>query len=181
MPEGLVGSIKPNNGSTPSAKSVSKKISKNSDTIRKIAILGIVLIVAGTIFLHPGMSPMSSVRDTDGDGVVDCFDKAWLNSSAWERGYANIFVTFANMNLTYNMTYALYLDGVWKKGGVLDPQSTELAPLSVTWLYGKNSLTTFSIIVVYTSLNPTARDYLPIDARTIEVKPGESVSVASFY
>ena len=181
MQEGRVGSLKSDIEYVPPAQSVGKRIARKSNTILKIAILVIILIIAFNILLNPGMSPISSIRDTDGDGVADCFDKAWLNSSVWNQAYAKIFVVFTNMDLYNNTSYICYFEGAWKKSGTLGPLESELITISVDWLYGKNSSKTFSLITGYISSNPSERHYPQIDVRTIEVNPNDSISVGSYY
>lgn len=181
MQEGRVGGLKSDIGFIPPAQSVGKILARKRDKILKLTVLIIILIIAFSILLNPGLSPISSIRDTDGDGVADCFDKAWLNSSVWNQAYAKIFVTLTNMDLNQSISYALALDGVVMKGGTLTPLQSELAILPVSWLYGENSSKTFSVIIGYTSSNPSERHYLPIDSRTITVGPNDSVSVSSYY
>jgi len=181
MQDGIVSGIKSNAGQIPPAQGASKRIARQRKTILRVVILVIVLIIAFAILSNPGTSPISSIRDTDGDGSVDCFDKAPLNSSVWNQAYAHIFVTVTNLNLNQNISFSLYLDGVGIAGGILVPQQSIISPLSIGWLYGKNSTKTCSIILLYTASNPSELDYNPIDSITVYIDANDSISVPSYY
>jgi len=185
MQEGRVGSAKPIPGYDASVVSkeprVGKIIARKRGAITKIAALIIILIISCGILTSPWVSPISSIRDTDGDGVVDSFDKDWLNSSTWNEAYAKLTVSITNLDMDHNISFLLYLDGVGKGSWDIPPLKTSLIFLPVSWQYGDNSTKTFTINILYSSLVPIDRNSPPVDSRTIVVHPNDSIAVPSYY
>ncbi len=185
MQERREGGEKTSIGYDPSVVSKEPKISKKNtrqrNTILRITVLVIILIVSFSILISPGLSPISSVRDTDGDGVADSFDKQWLNSSTWNQAFAKIVVSVTNMDHVHNMSFSLYLDGISKTGWSIQPLHSIIYILPVSWYYGDNSTKAYAVTIIFSSLDPIDRNDPPIDSRTILVSPNESVAVPSFY
>jgi len=185
MQEGRVGGGKPIPGYDSSIvlkePKIGKKIARNRGAILKIAAVVIILIISFGILTSPWLSPISSIRDTDGDGVADSFDKDWLNSSAWNQAYAKIAVSITNLDQDHNMSFTLFLDGVKQYGWTILPVSSDLFILKVSWLYGDNSTKTYAVTVMYSSTDPIDRNSPPIDSRTVMVHPNDSIAVPSYY
>jgi hypothetical protein len=185
MQEGRNGGVKPMPGYDPSVvlkePDIGKIIARNRGAITKIAVLVIILIISFGILTSSGLSPISSIRDTDGDGVVDCFDKDWLNSSAWNQAYAQVSVSVANLDKDHNASFLFYFDGVYINGWTLYPMTSYVFTIPVSWYYGDYSTKTYTIAVKYSSSDPIDRNYPPIDLRTITVHPNDSIAMASYY
>jgi len=185
MQEGQVGGIKPKAGYDPSIvlkePNLGKIIARKKDAISKIVVLVIILIISFGILTSPEISPISSIRDTDGDGVADSFDKDWLNSSTWNQAYAKISVSITNLDVDHNMSFDLYFDGAFKDGRTIGPLVSSIVTLSVGWQYGDNSTKTYAITIIYGSSDPLDRNSPPIDSRTIVVHPNDSIAVPSYY
>ena len=160
---------------------ISKEIARKRDAISKIAVLVIILIASFSILTSPGLSPISSIRDTDGDGVADSFDKDWLNSSSWNQAYAKITVSITNLDKDHNMTFSLYLDGVGKSGWPIAPMESSIIILPLSWQYGDNSTKAYAITIIYSSSDPVDRNNPPIDGRTVWIGPNDGIAVSSSY
>lgn len=160
---------------------IGKINARKRNAISKIAVLIIILIISFGILTSPQMSPISSIRDTDGDGVTDSYDKDWLNSSTWNQAYAQIVVSITNLDKDHNMSFLLCLDGIGKGGWTIPPLGSTLFILPLSWQYGDNSTKTYAITVIYSSENPIDRNNPPIDSRTIMLYPNDSIAVPSYY
>ena len=185
MQEGRVG-IKPMPGYDSSMvlkePNIGKKLARNRDAIFKIVAVVIILIVSFGILTSPWLSPISSIRDTDGDGAVDSYDEDWLNSSAWNKAYAKIAVSVTNYDADHNMSFSLYLNGVAKASGwIVLPMKSNLFILPVSWMYGDNSTTTFAVTIMYSSSDPIDRNSPPVDGRTVTVHPNDTIAVTLYY
>lgn len=160
---------------------ISKIIARKRNAIAKIAVLVIILIVSLGILMSPWTSPISSIRDTDGDGVADSFDKDWLNSSSWNQAYAKITISVMNLDEDHNMSFRFFFDGKYVNGWIMTPMDYYIFVMPVSWHYGDNSTKTFGFTVFYTSSDQIDRNYLPIDSRTITIHPNDSIALSSYY
>jgi len=160
---------------------IGKIIARKRDAISKIAVLVIILIISFGILTSPGISPISSIRDTDGDGVPDSFDSNPLNSSVWNQAYAKIIVSITNLDQVHNMSFYLYLDGAFNTSWEIPALKTAIIILPVSWQYGNNASMAYAVSIAYNSEDPLDRTHPPVDSRTIIILPNYSVAMSSAY
>jgi len=122
---------------------------------KKKIIIGSILTIIIVIFLlfyllSPSLSPLSQIRDTDGDGHPDSSDFMPNDPLFWDEGSATIIVTITSNHITNSIHFTLYLNDVMKAEGDLAPGASTIKNIICTFPIGQGNTTAVTVLATAT-------------------------------
>lgn len=117
-------------------------------TIAVVLVVVVILIVAYLALTSKTISPLSSIRDSDGDGVPDSSDSAPNDASTWAWGHGTINVKITNAEWFATINYEIYIGTADVKAGTLDIGEYMACPFSQTFPVGQSDYHIYNVLVV---------------------------------
>ncbi len=87
------------------------------------------------VVTSPHLSPLTTYRDSDGDGFSDANDAAPHDRMKWASGIATVAITVKNNNSS-SIQYEVLVDGKKQLSGSLDPRQFRVDTIEVSFIYG---------------------------------------------